>query len=121
MEEFFMEEKVYYAAMFRSRPFTFIILAATFVMPLYWYLLSKSERLTISNGRITYAYGLLSKNETECDLSRISSVQVKQSLGQRIMGAGDIIVNTAGDVPEIEAIGFANPNEIKKAIDAQRS
>jgi hypothetical protein len=37
------------------------------------------------------------------------------------MGAGDIIVNTAGDVPEIEAIGFVSPNEIKKAIDAQRS
>lgn len=116
-----MEEKVYYAAMFRSRPFTFIILAMTMVMPLYWYLLSKSEKLTIANGRITYSHGLLSKNDTECDLSRVSSVQVKQSLGQRIMGAGDIIVNTAGDVPEIEAIGFVSPNEIKKAIDAQRS
>lgn len=116
-----MEEKVYYAAMFRNRPLIFIMLAATVVMPLYWYLLSKSEKLTITNGRITYSYGLLSKNNTECDLSRVSSVQVKQSLGQRIMGAGDVIVNTAGDVAEIEAIGFVNPNEIKKSIDAQRS
>jgi uncharacterized membrane protein YdbT with pleckstrin-like domain len=116
-----MNEKVYNAAMFRSRPFTFIIGCFFLFPPLYWFLLSKSEKLTVSNGRITYSKGLLSKNEIECDLKRVSSVQVKQSIGQRIFGAGDVVVNTAGDIPEIEALGFANPNEIKKAIDSERS
>ena len=116
-----MSEKVYNAAMFRSRPFTFII-GACFLFPvLYWFLLSRSERINISGNRITYSTGLLSKNDVECDLSRVSSVTIKQSVGQRIFGAGDVVVNTAGDVPEIEAFGFANPNEIKKAIDAARS
>ena len=115
-----MTEKIFYAAMFRSRPFTFIIGCATIILPLYWFLLARSEKITFSNGRIIYSKGLLSKNDTECDLSRVSSVQVKQSVGQRIFGAGDVIVNTAGDVPEVEALGFANPNEIKKAIDEAR-
>ena len=115
-----MSEKIYYAAMFRSRPFTFIIGCMLIFPPLYWFLLAWSEKLTFSDGRIIYSRGLLSKNDTECDLNRVSSVQVRQSVGQRIFGAGDVVVNTAGDVPEIEALGFANPNEIKKAIDEAR-
>lgn len=115
-----MKEKIYYAAMFRSRPFTFIIGCMFVFPPLYWYLLSRSERITFSGDKIIYSKGLISKNDTECDLGRVSSVQVRQSVGQRIFGAGDVVVNTAGDVPEIEALGFANPNEIKKAIDEAR-
>ena len=116
-----MEDKIYYAAMFRSRPLIFII-GACFLFPvLYWFLLSRSEKLTISGNRITYSTGLLSKNAVECDLSRVSSVKIVQSVGQRIFWAGDVIVNTDGDKPEIEAYGFPNPNEIKKAIDAARS
>ncbi len=117
-----MSDKIFYAAFFRSRPFTFIFTMGGFMFgALYWYLLAKSEKISFSDNRIIYSQGLLSKNDIECDLSRVSSVQVRQSVGQRIFGAGDVIVNTAGDRPEIEALGFANPNEIKKAIDEARS
>lgn len=114
------EQQTFHAAFFRSRPFTFIItVGGFFFWWIVWLIQSRSEKLTIDNGKITYNTGIISKNAVECKLERVSSVQVRQSVGQRIFGCGDIIVNTAGDVPEIVALGFVNPNKIKQIIDSQ--
>lgn len=114
------DQKEFYAAFFRSRPLLFIITAGGFmVWWIVWLIDARSRKLTIENGRIIYSHGILSKNATECKLERVSSVQVTQTLGQRIFGCGDVIVNTAGDVPEIIAQGFVNPNKIKQMIDSQ--
>jgi uncharacterized membrane protein YdbT with pleckstrin-like domain len=119
-EMFMTDQKEFYAAFFRSRPLLFIITAGGFmVWWIVWLIDARSRKLTIANGRIIYSHGILSKNATECKLERVSSVQVTQTLGQRIFGCGDVIVNTAGDVPEITAQGFVNPNKIKQMIDSQ--
>jgi uncharacterized membrane protein YdbT with pleckstrin-like domain len=107
------------ASFFRSRPLTFILTFGGLGMWwIVWLIEARSRKLTIANGRITYSHGILSKNATECKLDRVSSVQVTQTFGQRIFGCGDVIVNTAGDVPEIIAQGFSNPNIIKQMIDS---
>lgn len=114
------EQQVFYAAFFRSRPFIFCItLGGLGVWWIVWLIQARSKKLTVANGRITYSHGILSKNAIECKLERVSSVQVTQSVGQRIFGCGNVIVNTAGDVPEIIALGFVNPNIIKQTIDSQ--
>ena len=114
------EQSVFHAAFFRSRPFLFIFTLGGFlVWWLVWLIQSRTKTITIANSRITYSTGILSKNTTECKLSSISSVQIVQSVGQRIFGCGDVIVNTSGDVPEVVAKGFVNPNKIKQIIDRQ--
>ena len=113
------DQQVFNASFFRSRPFIFCItLGGFFMWWIVWLIEARSRKLTIANGRITYSQGILSKNATECKLERVSSVQVTQTFGQRIFGCGDVVVNTAGDVPEIIALGFANPNKIKQMIDS---
>ena len=114
------QQNTFHAAFFRSRPFTFILTLGGFgIWWVVWLLRSRSEKLTVENRKIIYNQGIISKNAVECKLERVSSVQVRQSIGQRIFGCGDIVVNTAGDVPEIIAIGFVKPNQIKKVIDSQ--
>jgi uncharacterized membrane protein YdbT with pleckstrin-like domain len=84
-----------------------------------WLIEARSRKLTIADGRVVYSHGILSKNVVECKLQGVSSVQVTQTIGQRIFGCGNVIVNTAGDIPEIMAQGFVNPNRIKQIIDSQ--
>lgn len=113
-------QNTFHAAFFRSRPFTFIFtLGGFFVWWIVWLIQSRTEKLTIANGKIIYNNGIISKNVVECKLERVSSVHVRQSLGQLIFGCGDIVVNTSGDVPEIIALGFVDVKKIKQIIDDQ--
>ena len=111
---------VFYGAFFRSRPFTFILtLGGFFVWWLVWWLEARSKKIIVGNGKISYSSGILSKNIVDCKIEKITTLQIRQTFGQRIWGCGDIIVFTAGDIPEIVATGFLAPNKIKQLVDSQ--
>jgi uncharacterized membrane protein YdbT with pleckstrin-like domain len=68
------------------------------------------------NGEITLEEGLLSKGRTEVDITTVRSVKVHQSLMNRLLGVGNVSVFTAGDSPEISAVGMPRPQEFKDII-----
>jgi len=120
-----MDEIQYTAspAMFRNNPILFIasvLLIAAFglglLILLVWYVKCKSEVLTITQDELHYVRGILSKSRSEIRLSSIRSLQVDQSLFQRMFGTGDIKIYTAGDNPEIVVAGMPNPHEIRELI-----
>jgi uncharacterized membrane protein YdbT with pleckstrin-like domain len=107
--------------MFRNHPLLFIgaiLLIAAFglgiLILLYWFVMSKAETLTITNGEIRYEKGILSKTRKEIRLPSIRSVRVHQSFAQRIFGTGDIEIYSAGDQPEIVAKGMPDPHRIRE-------
>lgn len=107
--------------MFRNNPVLFVLavlLIAAFgigiVILLWWYVVSRSQTLTITEDELRYEKGILSKARSEVRLTSIRSVRINQTLGQRIFGTGDIEVYTAGDSPEITAKGLPDPNRIRE-------
>jgi uncharacterized membrane protein YdbT with pleckstrin-like domain len=111
-----MNSYILYAAFFRSRPFRFIAFGWLIIPLLYWYLLSRSEKITIGNGELIYESGILRKDRTELKLSHIRTVKVSQDLIDRIFGCGNLLIFTSGDLPEVTLIGFPNPNVIRDVI-----
>ena len=105
--------------MFRNNPIGFIICVALcgfgvgFLFLVIWYARCKSETLTITNEKILYERGILSKERDELRLTSIRSTRVTQSFFQRMLGTGNIEVFTAGDQAEIVLLGFPNPNDIR--------
>jgi uncharacterized membrane protein YdbT with pleckstrin-like domain len=117
-----MSETVLYQnspPMFRNNPIGFISCVALcavgvgFLFLVIWYAKCKSEKLIITNEKILYESGILSKARDEVRLTSIRSTRVTQSFFQRILGTGNIEVFTAGDQPEITLLGFPNPNDIR--------
>lgn len=107
--------------MFRNNPLLFVLallLTAAFgigiVILLWWYVVSKSTKLTITDREVRYEKGILSKTRKEIRLPAIRSVRVHQSLGQRIFGTGNIEIYSAGDLPEIVANGMPDPHRIRE-------
>ena len=86
---------------------------------IYYYFKAKQESLVISNNRVTYNFGAISKDQTDIKLDRISRVRVDQSIFQRMMNTGDVCVYVSGDKADMVAKGFVDPNGIKKLIDDQ--
>jgi len=72
---------------------------------LYWlykWFIFKSKTFRVSNDRIEYEHGILSKKITNMDLWRIRDIAFRQNLVQRILGLGSIIVFSSDkDTPEI--------------------
>ncbi len=88
---------------------------------LVWWLQVINIKLTVSNERIAFRKGILSKNVLEVFLSDIRSVEIEQTVTQRIMGTGRIeISSAASSEAEIIVNGIPDAYEVKKIIDEHR-
>ncbi len=110
-------------AMFRNEPLGFILavlLIAAFglgiLILLYWYIKTRSVRLTITGDAIHLSRGILSKEQTDIDVREIRTVLIKQSFWQRIFDVGQIEVFTTGDMPEFSLQGMPDPNFVRDYI-----
>src|SRR3989442_451598 len=64
--------------------------------PLSKHVRRQSTKLTIEGDKLRYELGLLSKTTRTIQLSKVQDVTVRQSLGQRVVGVGDLSIETAG-------------------------
>jgi len=108
--------------MFKSKPFGFIL--ALLLVPvgigliifLVWYIRNKSSKLTVTDKEILFEQGLLSKDRSELSISSIRTVKVKQTVFNRMFGTGTVEIYTAGDSPEIVAVGLPDANKIRELV-----
>ena len=119
MSELYSEHPV----MFKNKPIGFII--TLILIPAYgiglliflnWHLNNKASKLTVTDTEVLYEKGLMSKERSELNIGNIRTVKVKQSFFNRIFGTGTVELYTAGDTPEIIAVGMPNPNKIREFI-----
>lgn len=83
---------------------------------LAWYVSSKMDHLTIKNDEIVWSHGLIRKQYTEINMSSVRTTQVSQTLMQRIMNAGDVMIFTAGDKAELHVRGLPEPHRIRDLV-----
>ena len=124
MSELYSEHPV----MFKNNPLGFIICLILIpvgglglLILLTWHLRNKASKLTVNDNEILFEKGLLSKERSEVNLASVRTTKVKQSFFNRIFGVGSIEVFTAGDSPEIVAIGMPDPNKIRELIKANQN
>jgi len=86
------------------------------VLILIWKIYNSNTTLSLKSNIVSYGEGIFTKNMQELKLGKISKITIYQKLTDRIFNIGDIEIYTSGDKPEIIALGFSNPKEIKDAI-----
>ena len=75
----------------------------------------------ITNRRIQIKRGIVSKNERSANVDRIQNVNVRQSIGQRILGIGDVDWDTAGSETaesDFTFHGVDDPSALVRHADA---
>jgi uncharacterized membrane protein YdbT with pleckstrin-like domain len=60
--------------------------------------------------------GFLSRTRRTVDTAKIQDVTVKQTLGQRLMGTGDLMLESAGESGRMAIANLDRPREIADAI-----
>ncbi len=91
-----------------------------FVWLLAWFVATKMDHLVIKDDEIVWSHGLISKQYTEINLSSVRTTRVIQSLMQRIMDAGDVMIFTSGDQPELFIRGLPEPGRIRDLLQSDR-
>jgi len=110
-------------AMFRSRPFLFILSVLTIPLGIgmiilaIWFLKCYSTALIVTDRRTTLRYGILSKTTNEVRHKDVRNVIVHQSLFQRMFNTGTVGVSSAGQSEvEISVSGIPRPQKIIETI-----
>lgn len=80
-------------------------------------LLTIGERYELTSQRLRIFRGVFSRNVDEIDLVRVRDTKVKQHLGERMAGVGDVtIISTDKINPEIILQNVKNPMEVRETI-----
>jgi hypothetical protein len=85
---------------------------------LSWWLDCLGHRLVVTDRRIIFRKGLLSKFTNEILHSHVRNIQINQSVFQRLMHVGSIGISSSGQAGiEIFIRGIPNPYDVKSIID----
>jgi uncharacterized membrane protein YdbT with pleckstrin-like domain len=73
-------------------------------------------RITLSGDKLRYESGFLSKTTSTLQLSKIQNVSVEQSITQRILGTGNISIETAGETSRLTMRDVDGPQKVADYI-----
>lgn len=80
-------------------------------------LMTLGERYELTSQRLRIYRGVFARNFEEIDLVRVRDTKVKQHLGERMAGVGDVtVISTDQSNPEIVLNNVKNPVEVRETI-----
>ncbi len=96
---------------------------------LVWFGLRYSRWITtnfvVTTDRLIYRHGVLAKHGIEIPLDRVNTVFFRQSIFERIVGSGDLVIESAGEMGRQAFSNVRNPsavqNEIYRQIEANEN
>jgi uncharacterized membrane protein YdbT with pleckstrin-like domain len=81
-----------------------------------WYISTRTDHLIVNDDELVWTHGIFGRQYIEIGMSSVSTVRVEQSFLQRMMGAGDVTIFTAGDTPELKICGLPDPGVIRDLV-----
>lgn len=97
------------------------VLAALLLWPIRQQVRRRFTKVTITGDKLRYETGLLSKTTRTIQLAKIQDVCVRQSLTQRMMGIGNVSIETAGETSRLTIENIDQPQEFADQVLEWRS
>ena len=85
--------------------------------PVKRHLLNRLTKMTILDDKLRYETGLLSKTTRTILISKVQDVTVHQRISQRILGVGDVSIETAGEASRETIFNIDRPQAIADHIN----
>lgn len=88
------------------------------LVPIRRHIRRQAVKVTITGDKLRYDLGLLGKTTRNIQLSKVQDVRVDQSLGQRLLGVGDISIETSGEASRLTLQNIDSPHAVADEIIA---
>jgi uncharacterized membrane protein YdbT with pleckstrin-like domain len=83
------------------------------------YLTWVTTNFVITTDRLIYRHGVFAKSGVEIPLERINNVNFHQSFWERVIGAGDLLIESAGTDGQSRFTDVRHPEAITQLVHAQ--
>jgi uncharacterized membrane protein YdbT with pleckstrin-like domain len=99
------------------------VVAVGVVLSLAWFLLTYARWATtnfvITSDRLIYRHGVLAKKGIEIPLERVNTVFFSQSIFERVLGSGDLVIESAGERGSEAFSNVRRPSSVQNEIYRQ--
>jgi len=92
------------------------LFALLLLWPMSRHLRQRFTKMTMVGDKLRYETGMLSKSTRTIQLSKVQDVTVRQSVGQRMAGIGDLSIETAGESSRLTFPNIDGPQHIADSI-----
>ncbi|MGA1435870.1 MAG: PH domain-containing protein [Ilumatobacteraceae bacterium] len=72
----------------------------------------------VTSDRVIFRSGIISRRGVEIPLGRVNNVLFNQSLLERVIGAGDLLIESGGESGQQTFTDVRNPDRVQNAIHA---
>ncbi|MBU6499241.1 MAG: PH domain-containing protein [Rhodospirillales bacterium] len=103
-----------HGSMVRAAAVTFVIAVA---MLLVTWLNRRTTEIVVTDRRVLYKHGIVSRHTAEMNVSMIESVDVEQDVAGRVLGYGTVLIRGSGETLE-KLAHVAEPVALRSAIAA---
>jgi uncharacterized membrane protein YdbT with pleckstrin-like domain len=83
------------------------------------YLKWATTNFVITSDRVIYRSGIIAKNGIEIPLERVNNVLFSQGIFERIIGAGDLLIESGGEDGQQRFTDIRAPERVQKLIHSQ--
>jgi uncharacterized membrane protein YdbT with pleckstrin-like domain len=84
--------------------------------PLRWFLAWITSHFVVTTDRVIHRSGWLAKRSMEMPLERINDVRFEQSVLERVVGAGDLRIESGGEYGQNHFRDIRRPEDVQKLI-----
>ena len=92
------------------------VLALAVVFLLVRYARWTTTNFVVTNERLIHREGVIAKNGIEIPLDRVQTIRFNQSIFERMMGAGDLLIESAGETGQNRFTDIRKPNVVQNVI-----
>ena len=78
-----------------------------------------NTNFVITSDRLIFRYGVIGKNGIEIPLERVNNVNFRQSIFERFVGAGDLVIESGGEDGASRFTDIRKPEQVKNLIHSQ--
>jgi uncharacterized membrane protein YdbT with pleckstrin-like domain len=78
-----------------------------------------TTHFVITNQRVIFRSGFVAKSGIEIPLERVNTVHFNQGVLERLVGAGDLLIESGGESGQQRFTDISQPDRIQRAIHAQ--
>lgn len=78
-----------------------------------------TTHFVVTSDRIIFRAGVLAKRGVEIPLERVNTVHFRQSIVERLVGAGDLIIESGGENGEQHFTDVPRPSRLQRTIHVQ--
>jgi len=96
-----------------------ILIVVTALWTVHRYMKWATTNFVITSDRVIFRSGIIAKNGIEIPLERVNNVLFSQSIFERIIGAGDLLIESGGEDGKQRFTDIRGPERVQNLIHAQ--